>query len=106
MELVADPETQEWLAAGEFGFDWDAGNSGKSERKHGVSDATFEDVFLQPFILAGRIVREGETRWLVLGKAGTKGRGYAVIFARRGNDVRPISCRPMRDEEAVRYEQG
>lgn len=81
MELVDDPGTQAWLEAGEFGFEWDAGNSGKSERKHGVADATTE---------AGM----------------NTARGFTCIFARRGNSVRPISCRPMRDEERKRYDQA
>ena len=104
MKLVAEPETAAWLASAPT-IEWDEGNSTKSETKHGFHTADVESIFNGPVLFAGRIVEpeHEEARYLLLGiTAG--GRRAALIFARRGDKLRPISCRAMRRKEKEAYD--
>ncbi|TMA25384.1 MAG: BrnT family toxin [Deltaproteobacteria bacterium] len=58
-----------------------------------------------PFLFAGRIVEpeHDEARYLLLGITPT-GRRAALIFTRRGDKLRPISCRAMRKGEKEAYD--
>ena len=109
MRFVDDPETAAWLEAmqgiGED-FDWDTGNRLKN-RKHGVEDEDVEALLGQPVVLAGRVVQpeHDEPRWLLLGRDGEE-RRLVLIFTRRGDRLRPISCRPMRRTERQVYEKA
>ena len=53
----------------------------------------------------GRIVEPAhdEPRWLLLDTLAS-GREVALIFTRRGDLLRPISCRSMRKKEKESYE--
>ena len=104
MRLVADPEVAAWLA-NVPSFDWDAGNSTKSETKHGFGTADVESILKSPLLFAGRIVepQHDEPRFLLLGMTGS-GRHAALIFARREDKLRPISCRAMRKKEKEAYD--
>ncbi|MCK6556652.1 BrnT family toxin [Candidatus Binatia bacterium] len=107
MRFVADAEAEHWLLGlrGRVSeLDWDAGNRTKN-RKHGVEPEDVSALFRGDVYFAGRIVEpaHAELRWLVLGADGS-GRPLAVIFTRRGDRVRPISCRPMRRKEKSLYE--
>ena len=109
MKLSPDSSLDEWLggltgAAGQF--DWDAGNRSKGQ-KHGVEASDVESLFRRTVFLAGRIVepRHDEPRWLLLGESDA-GRRLALIFTRRGNQLRPISCRPMRRNERRLYDEA
>jgi len=64
-------------------------------------------MFRSPIVFAGRIVEPGhaELRWLVLGRS-RQGRRLALVLARRGDRLRPISCRPMRRAERKVYEEA
>ena len=103
MKLGPDPDTAAWLA-GSPEFEWDDGNSTKSERKHAITIAEMESIFAGRMVFAGRIVEpdRGEPRWLLLGETDT-GRPVALVFTRRGERVRPVTCRPMRTNERVFY---
>lgn len=92
-----------WLATGP-GMQWDAGNSTKSAAKHGFSTADVESVFGGLLLFAGRIVepKHAEARYLLLGVTGD-GRHASLIFCRRGDELRPISCRAMRRNEKEEY---
>lgn len=99
----------QWLAGRVWAhedFQWDTGNSAKSALKHMVSMETVEALFAHAFLFEGLIVEpeHEEARWLLLGKAGKGGRGFALIFTRRGSLIRPISCRAMRNNERSMYE--
>lgn len=86
-------------------FDWDEGNRLKS-RKHGLSCEEIESLFRQGhYIFAGRIIEPAHPEWrgLILGR-GDSGLAVALIFTRRGEKLRPISCRPMREGERRFYE--
>jgi uncharacterized DUF497 family protein len=85
VKLAQDGSLDEWLGgiAGAAGqLDWDAGNRAKN-RKHGVEPSEVESP------------AHDEPRWLLLGETVT-GRRLALIFTRRGDRLRPISCRAMR----------
>ena len=109
MKLAADPAAVAWVkrlrgASGDF--DWDAGNRNKS-RKHGVEAVDVESFFQSRTVFLGRVVEptHDEDPRLMLGQD-AHGRRLALIFTRRGNRLRPISCRPMRREERVVYEEA
>jgi len=86
-------------------MEWDAGNSTKIQAKHGFSTADVESLLDAPVLFAGRIVEPAheEARYLLLG-ATAGGRRAALIFARRGEKLRPISCRAMRKKEKEAYD--
>jgi len=109
MRLLDDPETAAWLeglAGVSQDFDWDAGNRNKS-RKHGVATEDVEALLARPVLLAGRIAdpERIEARWLLLGRD-DRGRPLALVFTRRGDRLRAISCRPMRRMERRVYEEA
>ena len=109
MKLGGDPEAEAWLEAlpaGPEAFEWDSGNRSKNS-KHGVEPPEVESLFVRTFFLAGRIVEpvHDEPRWLLLGESDA-GRRLALIFTRRGDRVRPISCRPMRQDEKRIYDDA
>ena len=86
-------------------FDWDDGNRHKN-LKHGISCEEVESLFRQDrYIFAGRISEPAHPEWrgLILGR-GDSGRALTLIFTRRGERLRPISCRPMREGERRFYE--
>jgi uncharacterized DUF497 family protein len=104
VRLVAEPETAAWLES-RPAMEWDDGNSMKSQTKHGFYIADVESMFDAPLLFAGRIVEpvHEEARYLLLGVT-SSGRHAALIFARRGDKLRPISCRPMRKKEKEAYD--
>jgi uncharacterized DUF497 family protein len=87
------------------GFQWDDGNSGKNERKHGVTDRESEEIFFnKPLVIARSVKGSPEIRYAALGK--TYGsRLLAVVFTMRANRVRIISARPMSRHERKLYEE-
>ena len=109
MKLSPDSSLDDWLGgltgAAEQ-FDWDAGNRSKG-RKHGVEPSEVESLFHRTVFLAGRIDEppHDEARWLMLGETDA-GRRLALIFTRRGIQLRPISCRPMRRNERRLYDEA
>jgi uncharacterized protein len=107
MRLVDDPEIAGWVEAltGVEAFEWDRGNRTKSEVKHGFSVADVESIFVSPVLFAGRIAEpaSSEKRYLLLGVT-ADGRYAAVVFTRRGEKLRPISCRAMRRNEKETYD--
>jgi uncharacterized DUF497 family protein len=99
----------EWLQqlAGEAkDFDWDAGNPAK-HRKHAVEPSDVEAMLRRRTVFIGRIVEPAhdEERWLLLGHESRR-RPLALIFTRRGEKLRPVSCRPMRAKERKVYEEA
>jgi len=96
---------REWLED-EPEIEWDAGNFAKNE-KHGVARGDIQAVVAIQAAFVGHIVEPAhdEPRWLILGKD-SRGRGLALIFTRRGELLRPISCRPMRENERKLYAQA
>ncbi len=109
MKFTADPRTADWLEyfiPESANFDWDEGNKGKNV-KHGYSDVEIESVLRQSkYIFAGQIIDPPHAEWrgLILGLT-ENGKPTALIFTRRGDKIRPISCRPMRKNEWRLYEE-
>lgn len=87
------------------GFNWDHGNSGKNEKKHGVTDRESEEIFFnQPLIVARSQKEDAEIRYAALGK--TYGsRLLTVVFTVRSGKIRVISARPMSRKERELYEK-
>ena len=85
-------------------FDWDSGNLDKSRRKHEVTPAESETVFLDENALV--IPDEGhfveEERFIILGKS-DKNRDLFIVFTLRGHKIRIISARRMHREEVEKY---
>src|SRR5947208_10684481 len=109
MKLAADPVTESWLirlTGADREFDWDVGNLTKN-RKHGVGPRHVHALIGGDFYFAGRIVEpvHDEPRWLALGEDAT-GRRLSLVFTRRGDRLRPISCRAMRRKEKALYEEA
>jgi uncharacterized protein len=101
MNLKPDSEFLQWLKTELSGIEWDPGNLNKIS-KHGGSVSLVEKMLSHEFYLAGRIVRPGEPRWLILGKV--EERGWALIATQRGTLLRPISFRRQRPAEEKWYE--
>ncbi len=109
MRLEPDMEALQWLI--DFvpdidHFDWDSGNSAKN-LKHYVTREDIESIFfVDVFVFAGRIVEPVHHEWrgLILG-IDRRGRHLCLIFTRRGQRLRPISCRPMRKQEVRVYHE-
>jgi uncharacterized protein len=84
------------------GFDWDDGNSRKSEDKHQVSQAEAEQVFFNSPLLLLPDPRHSleEARMHALGMTDTS-RPLLVTFTLRSNAtlIRIISARPMNRKE-------
>jgi uncharacterized DUF497 family protein len=109
MRLVGDEEMAAWLdtfPALAEDFEWDTGNRSKN-LKHGVHAEDIEGLFREPIVFAGRIAEplHDEPRSLLLGRD-PGGRLLALIFTRRGEKLRPISCRRMRRKEKGVYEDA
>lgn len=109
MKIIDDPIVKKWLQSFDAepgGFDWDQGNQDKN-LKHGVAREEVESIFLNEYGFAGRIVEPVHTEWrgLILGRSNT-GKLLALIFTRREERLRPISCRPMRKWEVKKYHEN
>jgi len=86
------------------GFDWDNGNWPKCG-KHGVSREEIERLFLDGAAVVAPDLKHStptESRHIAAGRV--DGRAMFVVFAFRGELVRPISARYMHPKEASNYE--
>lgn len=87
------------------GFEWNEGNSGKNEKKHGVTDRESEEIFFnKPLVIAQSSKGGPETRYAALGKTYAS-RRLTVVFTIRANRIRVISARPMSRRERKLYEK-
>jgi len=88
-------------------FEWDAGNSGKSWRRHRVSQAEAEQVFFnRPIVVAEDPEHSAkEPRYFSLGRTDA-GRRLMVVFTLRGPSLRVISARPMSRRERKVHEEA
>jgi len=90
------------------GFDWDEGNSRKSDG-HGVSMAEAEQVFfsIPVLMLPDSAHSQAEPRYHALGKT-IEGRRLHVTFTLResGKLIRVISARDMSRKERKHYDQA
>lgn len=86
------------------GFQWDAGNSGKNQEKHGVSDGECEEIFFNDALLVGEDAAhsQDEPRGFALGHS-SAGRMIFLVFTIRRQLIRVISARDMTPAERKRY---
>ena len=94
-----------YLQTEAFVFEWDAGNSVKSFKKHGITKEEVESVF--SLKLASPIGKQvvplvNEERYCILGPS-LKGQMLSVAFSLRDGRVRPISGRPASRKERKIY---
>jgi uncharacterized protein len=90
----------------EFLFEWDDGNSSKSEDKHGISIEMIEEAFMDSSLLAlgeqyEPVVNEG--RYGVVAKSDEL--ILFICFTIREGKIRPISARPANKNERGIYEE-
>ena len=92
-----------------IGFDWNHGNSRKSENKHDVSQSEAEQIFFnQPLlILEDTKHSKNESRYHALGITDDS-RQLHITFTLRssGSLIRVISARDMHKKERQKYEQS
>jgi len=84
-------------------FEWDAAKALANERKHGVPFSYAIRGFSDPKkieVLDGRY-NYGEERFKIT--AAVEESVLAVVFARRGKNIRIISARPASREERTEY---
>lgn len=88
------------------GFDWDAGNTVKSIRKHQVSCEEAEQVFFNRplFLIDDQAHSTHEPRAKMFGKTNEE-RSLTVSFTIRKKHIRIISARPMNRKERIIYEK-
>ena len=70
-------------------FDWDQNNEGHLA-KHGISRSDAEDVMSGNHILVEYQMEGNEQRWVAVGATRT-GRILDIVFAIRGEAIRPIT---------------
>ena len=91
------------------GFQWDSGNSRKSEVQHTVTQVEAEEVFLNnPLLISADDKHSGlESRYLTLGKT-HQTRELTVVFTLRQDEtlIRVISARDQHRKERHIYEQA
>lgn len=91
------------------GFNWDAGNARKNEKKHDVSMAEAEQVFFNAplLLLEDAAHSQDEPRLHALGKT-DEGRELHITYTLRkeGQLIRVISARDMHRKERLIYEQA
>lgn len=87
-------------------FEWDKGNIDKNWTKHKVKNKEAEEVFQDTNIIISEDPKHStiEERWLVLGKT-KKNNKLAIIFTKRGKNIRIISARRMNRKERWLYEK-
>lgn len=89
------------------GFEWDEGNSRKSDDKHGVTQAEVEQVFLnQPLAVADPSHSSAEPRYHALGRTDADRRIHVTFTLRQGDTrIRVISARAMSRKERAFHDR-
>ncbi len=88
-------------------FDWDDANREKILRKHAVSAAECEELFVnQPLVqLDDAAHSAAEARFIVLGVTHAGRRLFCVVTARTDR-LRVVTCRPMNRNERKLHDQA
>ena len=89
-----------------FEFEWDKGNIDKN-KKHGVENVECEEIFADEnkIIYKDIFHSENEDRYIVIGKS-RKEKLLYVVFTKRGEEIRIISCRKVNKKEVPIYEKA
>ena len=83
-------------------YEWDDAKNAANWLKHGVGFELVEQFdWDTAYFKPDRRFEYGEDRVIAYGRV--DGRGFAVVFVRRGDQVRIISLRPAHEKEMRRY---
>lgn len=88
-----------------FKFEWDKGNIDKN-KKHSTENVECEEVFSdkKKKTFSDKVHSEGEERFRIVGK--TKlGKLLFVVFTKRKEKIRIVSCRIVNKKEVSLYEK-
>ena len=103
MQVEDDQDIKRWLAdSWDAELNWDEANLRKLT--HSVTQEEVEEVFSNPFFVAGRIIPPVDSRWppekrfVIFGET-NEGRVLTVVWTPRGPEIRPISMRSSSDAE-------
>ncbi len=85
-------------------FEWDAGNSDKSYKKHGITPSEAEEIFLDEQLIIIKDIKHSQTevRFIAIGKNFTN-KILFVVFTIRNSKIRIISTRPVNKQERAFY---
>jgi uncharacterized protein len=88
-------------------FEYDPAKSDENKRKHGVDFEEAKVLWDDPALVEIPARPSDEPRWLLIGKINLgkiEEKLWSAFITRRGENVRIISVRRSRDEEAALYE--
>lgn len=96
MVVINDPEK----------FDWDKGNIGKNQKRHGVNEKEAEESFFdnKRKTFRDHLHSGKEERFRIVGKT-KDGRLLFVVFTIRKGKIRIISARDVNRKEVRLYEE-
>ena len=92
-----------------IGFNWDSGNSRKSQEKHHVAQAEAEQVFFNDPLLLLHDEKHSthEARYHAYGKTNDGRKLHIAFTIREGNTlIRIISARDMHRKERMTYDKA
>jgi uncharacterized DUF497 family protein len=103
LSVYPDRNTEIWLLDEWTGeFEWDQWNTTKLS-KHGLSREEVESIFFSPILFGGKIREPEKEDWLedrfvIFGETESK-KTVTMIWTKRKDKIRVISCRRMRENE-------
>ncbi len=83
-------------------FEYDPNKSTENKRKHGIDFEDAQKLWADPGVVEIPARTSDEARWLLIGKIDAK--HWSAVITRRGENIRLISVRRSRIEEAALYE--
>ena len=83
-------------------FEFDERKSRANARKHGIDSVEAQQLWADQFVIEIPVVTLDEPRFLVIGRIGEK--HWSAVITHRGENIRLISVRRSRPEEAAIYE--
>lgn len=85
-----------------MGFEYDPDKSSANLRKHGIDFEEAQKLWNDAALVEIPACVADQPGWVVIGKIGDK--HWSAVIARRRDNIRLISVRESRDEEAEVYE--
>lgn len=84
-------------------FEWDPDKSRSNKTKHGIDFEAAQNIWLNNDRIEIKAPHPVEDRWIVIGT--TEGKVWAAVYTFRGNIIRIISARRVREKEVKLYEE-
>lgn len=85
-----------------MGFEYDPKKSAENKRKHGIDFEEAQELWADSGLVEIPARTTDEQRWLLVGQI--EQRHWSAVITRRAENIRLISVRRSRDEEAAIYE--